>query len=909
MTETWNTVNNVDFCRLDGYKCINTIRGLDQRGGGVSILCLNQYRVEKISELCMCNEFIESCVVKISVGSGYFFVVGVYRPPNNNTDHFMSTLETILQSEILRNKDTVLAGDLNINLTDVFSSSVTNFVNYLNSLHFIPLINKPTRFPPNGGTAAPTTLDHIWINKVTPYISGILYYDISDHCPTVAHFSPILPRPSNTKQKIIFRPFSENNLNFLITKIENINWSETFANNDVNISFSKFNEIISRLFCESFPLKTKYVAVKQNSKPWIKNEIKNLIKEKSHYFGLFKRGFISKEVNNSIKNRVNKAVTKAKNSYYLNCFENAKKDMRKSWEIIGELVGCGSKKSKIIDFFENRENEANLRTVEDFNDFFANVGNVLNPDGTVPNLDFDRCLNWNNRNPHSFFLKLVNREEILKIISNLKLVKSHIDSMPVKIFISLRHLLAPPLVELINMSFKSGVYPDDLKIARLVPIYKKKGEISDPSNYRPISCLPYLGKIFEKCLSSRLISFCNKFSLISSSQFGFQSNKSTGDALIHLTEIIYNSLNNKKHNATVLIDLKKAFDSVSHRLLLKKFEFYGVRGLPLNLFRSYLTNRRSYTELGSYRSGECIISSGVPQGSIISPICFLLFINDLPAFSSHFNTTLFADDTTLSISDSNYENMVQLANTELINLTDWIKTNELCMNVDKTEVLLFSNRTIPNVPQSLSIDDISLEYAQSCKFLGVLLDSKLSFRDHINLITSKISKYTGILYRIRDRLPLQARMNFYYAFIYPYLIYNVEVWGSTYQTHLVPLIIQHKRVIRTITNSRSRDHTTPLFCKLNLLKFQDIYKFQICVKMFKLIENGEFQTQQARPTRQNDLLLPEFHRLSLTQHAFSYKGPFTWNTLPITIRNIPKIKIFKKTLKTYLLEQYEIAGE
>ena len=242
------------------------------------------------------------------------------------------------------------------------------------------------------------------------------------------------------------------------------------------------------------------------------------------------------------------------------------------------------------------------------------------------------------------------------------------------------------------------MYPNDLKIARIVPIYKKKGEVTDPDNYRPISCLPYLGKIFEKCLASRLISFCNKFSLISSSQFGFQSNKSTGDALIHLTEIIYRSLNNKEYNATILIDLKKAFDSVSHKLLLKKLEYYGVRGIPLKLFESYLSNRRCYTELGSYRSREGIISSGVPQGSIISPVCFLLFINNLPKFSSRFDTTLFADDTTLSISDSNYVNMIQTANSELTNLTDWIKANELCINIDKTEILLFSNRTIPVSP-------------------------------------------------------------------------------------------------------------------------------------------------------------------------------------------------------------------
>ena len=345
---------------------------------------------------------------------------------------------------------------------------------------------------------------------------------------------------------------------------------------------------------------------------------------------------------------------------------------------------------------------------------------------------------------------------------------------------ALRNQLSYPIQKLINLSFSTGIYPNQLKLARIVPIYKNKGDILDPGNYRPISCLNYIGKIFERCLTNRIVSFCDKFSLISHDQFGFQQNKSTCDALIHLTEIIYNALNDKNHNITILIDLQKAFDSVSHKILLSKLDLYGFRGLSLmNLLENYLTDRRSYIEIGSIKSRECKIGSGVPQGSIVSPILFVLFINDLPKCVPNFQSTLYADDTTLSISGKSSSELISNTNSELDLLLNWIDRNGLKINVNKTELLLFTNRKTSNFNQSISFAGNTINFVHSCKFLGVHLDDRLSFSDHIAFLVNKISKHTGILYKIRDKLPLKTRLDFYYSFIYSYLSFNVEVWGGT----------------------------------------------------------------------------------------------------------------------------------
>ena len=178
--------------------------------------------------------------------------------------------------------------------------------------------------------------------------------------------------------------------------------------------------------------------------------------------------------------------------------------------------------------------------------------------------------------------------------------------------------------------------------------------------------------------------------------------------------------------------------------------------------------------------------------------------------------------------------------------------------------------------------------------------------NHINIIVDKISKHAGILYRIRDKLPPKARLDYYYGFVYPYLCYNIVVCGGTYVSHLAPLIVQHKRLIRTMCNAGARDHTSPLFLKLGLLKFTDIYRYYILLRMFKEIEKGNFLIQHTRNTRNRDLAEPVFHRLSISQHAFSHTGPSHWNKLPNHLRTIKKLTQFKKDLKMYLIDQYKV---
>ena len=290
-------------------------------------------------------------------------------------------------------------------------------------------------------------------------------------------------------------------------------------------------------------------------------------------------------------------------------------------------MGYSANKKQFQSGFEDGSNLQEIQIAENFNQYFSTIGSVLDSQIPQPSAA-QNIFSSGSPNPHSFFFFPVSETELDKFISNLKNVKTHRDSMPVKVFKSLRSVLTYPLTKLINNSINNGQYPKQLKLARMVPIFKSGNELN-PADNRPISCLPYLGKLYERCVKDRLISFFNKFSIISNSQFGFRKGISTSDALIRLTEIIFKSLNDKKFNLVLLIDLKKAFDTVNHDVLLKKLEFYGIRGLPLKWFESYLTNRHQKVVLSGQSSSLKPLRAEVPQGSILGPFLFVVYTNDM----------------------------------------------------------------------------------------------------------------------------------------------------------------------------------------------------------------------------------------------------------------------------------------
>ena len=465
--------------------------------------------------------------------------------------------------------------------------------------------------------------------------------------------------------------------------------------------------------------------------------------------------------------------------------------MKKTWSLIRALLTQKRSTTTVKSILANgvvlRDN---WQIAERFNEYFSSVADSL--DNNIPYSDTSPLSYITHNMQCSFFCRPTDENEIVNIIQALKNTATNINELPVRILKAVRNIIAIPLMNLINKSIREGIFPDVLKFAKVVPIFKG-GDVQSVCNYRPIAILPTISKIFEKCMSGRILNFLLKFNLISEKQCGFLKGKSTEDAFLNLIEYVYNSLNSKHHCISLFIDLKKAFDTVNHDILLRKLQLYGVRGSTLSWKRSYLSNRKQCVCISGSFSSERVLNVGVPQGSILGPILFLLYINDLTKVSPLFNPILYADDTTLLASSTDYDELIIAINNELPKFYIWTLANRLSLNLDKTFAMLFSNCTHDvNNDLSLFFNDNRIKFKTSGDFLGLIVDEEAKFADHAGFVCSKVSKAVGIMYKLREYVSSDVMVNLYYSLAYPYIIYGNLVWGGTYDVHLHPLIVMQK---------------------------------------------------------------------------------------------------------------------
>jgi hypothetical protein len=495
----------------------------------------------------------------------------------------------------------------------------------------------------------------------------------------------------------------------------------------------------------------------------------------------------------------------------------------------------------------------------------------------------------------------------VSIIHSLKTKAGNTSEIPSIVYKRASHALAPPIALLFNKSIECHTFPDILKKARVTPVHKG-GNPADINNYRPISNLPILSKIFEKIIYKQLYSYLVKFDILSPCQFGFRSQKSTNDAIISLLDIIYSALDKNEFPIGLFIDLRKAFDTVNHNYLLLKLQHYGIRGLALDYIRSYLSDRHQYVTINDTTSSTLPITVGVPQGSILGPLLFLIYINDLPNVSNILKPILFADDTTLIYSNLNPHTLNNVVNNELKKVHLWMSTNKLTLNIEKTYYILFGSKSSNAI--QLQIDNINISNKDDGKFLGLFLDKRLNFSTHIQHITKKVSKTVGILSKIRYYVPNSALLSLYYALIYPYLNYGICAWGSTTANHLKPIITQQKSAIRIITNSAFRQHSAPLFKSLNLLNINSLHTFSCVNYIYKTLflnANHALKLSLDRCNRthyhhtRNKYLfdIPRV-KLNLCKHSMQIKGPSLWNSLPSELKNCKTFALFKSKTKKYL---------
>jgi len=450
--------------------------------------------------------------------------------------------------------------------------------------------------------------------------------------------------------------------------------------------------------------------------------------------------------------------------------------------------------------------------------------------------------------------------------------------------------------------------PDEIKIAKVIPIFKS----NDPThlnNYRPISVLPIFSKLFERIVYNRLETHLTINSILSPQQFGFRKKHATSMAISLFTEKLYDTLDNQKFAIATFLDLSKAFDLINHTFLLQKLHRYGVRGIALDWFKSYLSNRKQYVKFKSSNSNMLNITSGVPQGSILGPLLFIIYINDIQEQSNSIHLTLFADDTSLIATGNDPEQTTQLLNSQLNKLQHWFSSNHLIINTSKTNFMVFSTKqSIINHNFSIKIHNTTINRVYHTKFLGVIIDSKLKWQKHIMHIKNKVSKTIGILLRARKTIHNQLLLTLYNTLILPHFTYCITIWGKTYQKYTNHLTITQKRIVRIIAHSTYLAHTAPLFERFKILTFEQLQTYHSLIFAHKLynntlpaIMNTTFNTTQPTPPyslRNSSNIRPPFRNLTISRFGLKYNIPKLWNNLPLRLKNIKSLFSFKKTLKS-----------
>ena len=393
-------------------------------------------------------------------------------------------------------------------------------------------------------------------------------------------------------------------------------------------------------------------------------------------------------------------------------------------------------------FYINNNVTTDKQSISDgFNSFFVNIGPTLA--SKIPNDHRSPTFYMKDRNVQSMLIVPVFEDEVKSIIKNLKINSPGWDSISAVVLKSTHDNVIRPLTYILNLSMTKGVFPNEMKLAKVIPLFKS-GDMMSFSNYRPVSVLPLFSKIFERIMYTRLLSFINKHKVLYSFQFGFRANHSPDLALIYLVDKISRALEEGEYVLGLFLDFSKAFDTVNHEILFTKLESYGVRGVALTWFRSYLTSRTQYVEYNGSSSSYKNITCGVPQGSILGPLLFLLYINDLAGVSKKFFSIFFADDSNLFLSGKTPDALINEMNEEIVHVTEWLRANKLSLNLKKTHFIIFRRpRTKVKLDSELIIDGVKINSVCNTKFLGVMIDQRLNFFDHIQYIKGKVSRGVG----------------------------------------------------------------------------------------------------------------------------------------------------------------------
>jgi len=855
LQETWQ-INFSDLLALPNYQPLILKNRNNMRGGGVGVYIKKgiNFKIRNDLEKFQIKTF-ENIVVELFYPNKSVIISNIYRSPNPPTnssiaehrDNFLEILDSHLNDLCELNKETFIFLDANINLLKLNEVDFPNdYMNVCIGNGFIQLICKATRVQGEHFSL----IDHILTNSnQNSYCTGTLLSDISDH------FINFLQLPDDKvftkKQSTLRRIFSKNSILNFKRDLSNLNWNETILCNDVNLAFSYFWKTFNDMFNLHFPLKRfKFNRNLHKINNFMTNGL--LISRKTK-IELLKKATVEKSKDSfnryrKYRNIFNSLIRLSKKLYFNDGFSKHVKNPKKTWDLLKEAANLSNNNKSGVEklVIDNTVyNEPNV-IADKFNEFFAKIGpeiaKSVNPTTAKPE---DFLPIYEDLFPLEFYN--ITPNVVNDIIKSMQTKNSmDADGLSTKLLKEIKNEISFPLAHIFNLSVQKGVFPEGLKTSRTVPIFKS-GDPFLMDNYRPISLLSQLSKILEKIVSNQLVNHLDRNNILYEHQYGFQKNKSTEHNLVQALNFISKSLNENKFCIGVFFDLRKAFDVCSYEVSIMKLAKIGIHGVELEWFKSYLSARKQFVDINGSCSSEIDILTVILQGSILGPILFLIYINDLFRVSRSL-TLMFADDTFALKADSNLENLITNINSDIKMMAMWFKANKLAVNISKTKYIIFRNKGKvigPNLPPVLydenepnqphSPDKITVlerlhekhenSNSRAYKLLGIYLDEYLSFDYHANYLLSKLNRSMFCIKMAKNNVNYKGRRSLYFALVHSHLNYCPTILSCLTQKNKNKLFKVQKKALRIMTGSNYNAHTAPLFIQHKILPFEKLLKF------------------------------------------------------------------------------------
>ena len=942
MQETWK-IRDPSLLSIPGFQPLVYKCRSKGRGGGVGFYIRNGINYKIIENLSPFKDKIfESLTLEITQQHNnttkHYLACSIYRSPSSITgltpsqqiDEFYQKFDNLLHDTSNKNFDSYIFMDSNINLLNLTTDqSVKNFLQTFTERGYLITNLKATRM--QGGSHS--LIDNILTNgKADSYVSGSIIDDISDHFMTF--LQPSLSRAKSKPRTVRSRKMDTESINNLKNALDNLSWQNLSRTTSVDDCYNSF-------WCDFEGLFDLYLPITE--KKFNKNMHKisefmstGLLKSRKTKLNLHKLSILTPSPENITKyktyrNLFNSLVRASKKLHYSNKLKDNAKNPKKLWDTLKEITVGGKNLNEITKIEkEGKIISDKMGMAEEFNRFFTEVGQKIadsvDPVQRLPD-DFEspEC-------PKLVF-STVTQSELVTIIDNME-AKTSTDyhGLSMKLIKDLKYQLALPLTHLFNLSITTGTFPSHLKTSRTIPIFKSGNPLLC-DNYRPISLLSSLSKILEKIISIKLVNHLEINHLLHNHQYGFQRNKSTVHHLLHLTNYISGELNKKKYCLGIFLDLKKAFDVVNHEILLKKLAKLGITGTALQWFASYLNGRKQCVDIGGKISSSRNLDISVLQGSILGPILFLCFINDLN-LSTTLLALLFADDTIALASDTDLPRLIDHVNAEMQKLANWFRCNQMAVNVSKTKYMIFRPRGVqidlqgkeiifnnneigqPNTPERIfklerCYNDNPNKDHITYKLLGVLFDEFLSFDQHVQKTCSKISQSNYIISRAKNFLNPQSLKMLYFSMIHPHFLYCLPVYGCTSTKNINKLKKIQRKAVRTITKSSYNAPTVDLFKSLEILPIelliQNSQGLLVHSIFHKYCPPALYNAWTLNNQREDDHNLRNANDFYIPLARTEQVKKLTLFTLPKTWNDLPEFKLtsnkttFKIALKNHLL--------